>query len=102
MDGDALERLARYCARPPLSLRRLEHQEDGQVLYHAKHAAPGAPRLLRLSPMQFMGRLAALIPPPTLFSKPAWRQSLVSAQCCAMIPFLPTSKLGGADVRVHP
>ena len=64
MDGDALERLARYCARPPLSLRRLELQEDGQILYHAKHAAPGAPRLLRLSPMQFMGRLAALIPPP--------------------------------------
>ncbi|HMW53871.1 MAG TPA: transposase [Rhodocyclaceae bacterium] len=64
LDGDALERLARYCARPPLSLRRLELQEDGQILYHAKHAAPGAPRLLRLSPTQFMGRLAALIPPP--------------------------------------
>jgi hypothetical protein len=56
--------LARYCARPPLSLRRLELQEDGQVLYHAKHAAPGVPRLLRLSPTQCMGRLAALIPPP--------------------------------------
>ena len=30
----------------------------------AIYAAPGAPRLVRLSPMQFMGRLAALIPPP--------------------------------------
>lgn len=64
MDGDALERLARYCACPPLSLRRLALAEEGQILYHAKHAAPGAPRLLRLSPMQFMGRLAALIPSP--------------------------------------
>lgn len=53
VDGDALERLARYCARPPLSLRRLTLQEDGQILYHAKHAAPGAPRLLRLSPEKF-------------------------------------------------
>lgn len=64
LSGDALERLARYCARPPLSLRRLSLPEDGQILYHAKHAAPGAPRLLRLSPTQFWGRLAALIPPP--------------------------------------
>lgn len=64
MDGDALERLARYCARPPLSLRRLTLAEDGQSLYHAKHATPGAPRLFRLSPTQFMGCLAALYPPP--------------------------------------
>jgi hypothetical protein len=64
LDGDALERLARYCARPPLSLRRLALSEDGQVLYHAKRSASGAPRLLRRSPTQFMGSLAALIPPP--------------------------------------
>ncbi len=58
--GDALERLARYCARPPLALRRLSLAEDGQILYRVKHAAPGngrcgagarvpAPRLVAFS-----------------------------------------------------
>lgn len=64
LDGDAMERLARYCARPPLALRRLSLGQDGQILYRTKHAAPGAPRLLRLSPMQFMGKLSALVPTP--------------------------------------
>ena len=64
LDGDALERLARYCARPPLSLHRIAVDPDGQILYRAKHSAPGAPRRLHLSPTQFLGRIAALIPPP--------------------------------------
>lgn len=64
LDGDALERLARYCARPPLALRRPSLADDGQILYRVKHAAPGAPRLLRLTPTQFLGRLSALVPPP--------------------------------------
>lgn len=64
LDGDALEQLARYCARPPLALRRLSLGENGQILYRVKHAAPGAPRILRLPPLQFMGRLAALVAPP--------------------------------------
>lgn len=63
-DRDTLERLARYCARPPLALRRLSLAPDGQVLYRVKHAAPGGPRVLRLSPTQFLGKLAALVPPP--------------------------------------
>ena len=34
LDGDALERLARYCARPALALGRLSLAPDGQILYH--------------------------------------------------------------------
>ena len=64
LDGDSLERLARYCARPPLSLHRIAVDPDGQILYRAKHAAPGAPRRLHMSWAQFLGRIAALIPPP--------------------------------------
>ena len=63
LEGDALERLARYCARPALALGRLSLAPDGQILYHVKHVAPGAPRLLRLSPMEFLGRIAAWVPP---------------------------------------
>ena len=64
LDGDALERLARYCARPPLSLHRIAVDPDGQTLCRAKHSASGAPRRLHMSPTQFLGRIAALIPPP--------------------------------------
>ena len=32
--------------------------------FRVKHAAPGAPRRLHLSPTQFLDRIAALIPPP--------------------------------------
>lgn len=64
VDRDTLERLARYCARPPFPLQRLSLATDGQVLYLVKHAAPGEPRNLRLSPTQFLRKLAALVPPP--------------------------------------
>ena len=63
LDGDARERLARYCARPPLSLHRIAVDPHGRIVFRAKHAAPDAPRRLHLSPMQFLGRIAALIPP---------------------------------------
>lgn len=39
-------------------------EPDDQILYRAKHSAPGTPRRLHLSPTQFLGRIAALIPPP--------------------------------------
>ena len=99
LDGDALERLARYCARPPLALRRLSLAEDGQILYRVKHAAPGAPQLLRLSPMQFLGRLAALVPPPRsrltrfhgLFAPHSkHRDHIVPAQPDSAVPSPPT------------
>lgn len=63
-DRDALERLARYRARPPVALRRLSLEPNGQILYRVKHAAPGGPRVLRLTPTQFLGKHAALVPPP--------------------------------------
>ena len=99
LDGEALERLARYCARPPLALRRLAQADDGQILYRVKHAAPGAPRLLRLTPTQFLGRLAALVPPPRshltrfhgLFAPHSkHRDHIVPAQPHSAVPSPPT------------
>lgn len=63
-DGEGRERLARYCARPSLSLERLSIDSDGQVLYSLKRRAPGAPAVLTLSLTEFLVKLAALIPPP--------------------------------------
>ena len=63
-DGEGRERLARYCARPCLSLERLSIDSDGQVLYSLKRTAPGTPAVLTLSPTEFLAKLAVLIPPP--------------------------------------
>jgi hypothetical protein len=57
---ESRERLLRYCARSPLSLERLSLLEDGRIAYRVQHG--NAVRIM--TPMQFMARLAALIPPP--------------------------------------
>lgn len=56
----ARERLLRYCARPPLALERLSVLDDGRVCYRIKDT--GQVRLM--TPVQFLARLAALVPPP--------------------------------------
>lgn len=62
-DREGRERLLRYCARAPLSLERLSLLEDGRVAYRIK--APQGRRTHRvMTPLQFLARLCALIPPP--------------------------------------
>jgi hypothetical protein len=66
-DRAGLERLLRYCARPPFALERLEwgHREaEGEVLYRLPRPTPDGRTVLRLSPLEFLARLAALVPPP--------------------------------------
>jgi hypothetical protein len=58
------EGLLRYCARAPLSLERLSILDDGRIAYQVKHAYRGQRAVRVMTPMQFMARLAALIPPP--------------------------------------
>lgn len=53
-------RLLRYCARSALSLERLSPLDGGRIAYRVQHG--NAVRIM--TPMQFMARLAALIPPP--------------------------------------
>lgn len=62
-DREGRERLLRYCARPPLSLERLSVLADGRVAYRIKN--PRGQQTHRvMSPIQFLARLCALIPPP--------------------------------------
>lgn len=57
------ERLVRYCARPPLSLERLEVLPDGRIAYRLK--APRKGRTHRvMSPVEFLARFSAIVPPP--------------------------------------
>ena len=64
---DALEKLARYCARPPIALSRLAASSDGMRLsYRLKHRAPGTPELLYMTPLELLEKLSAIIPPPRM------------------------------------
>ena len=63
-DRLGLERVARYAGRPPLALSRLTLTAAGKVAYRLKRPRKsGAPALV-LTPLEFLGRLATLIPPP--------------------------------------
>lgn len=85
-DRQGLERLARYCARPAVSLERLSLLADGRVAYRIKWARRGGPTHRVMTPVEFLARLAALIPPPRhplvrfhgVFAPNAsWRKSVV-------------------------
>ena len=59
-----LEKLVRYCARPPLSHDRLCLREDGRVLLQLKTPWSDGTTHLAYDPLDFMAKLAALIPRP--------------------------------------
>jgi hypothetical protein len=65
-DRSGLERLLRYCARPPLALERLEQTSDEQLVYRFDKPQPDGRTQLRLTPLELIERLAALIPPPRI------------------------------------
>ena len=62
-DDEGRERLVRYCARPPFALDRIEVLKDGRVTYLMKTARRGSTHRV-MSPVEFLARLAVLIPPP--------------------------------------
>jgi hypothetical protein len=62
-DASARERLFRYCARAPLALERLTVLSDGRIAYAL--SKPWGQQTQRvMTPVQFLARLCALIPPP--------------------------------------
>jgi hypothetical protein len=67
-DRSGLERLIRYCARPPFALERL-HLVGGrsdQILYRLPGPDPAGRTALRLSALEFLDRLAKILPPPRI------------------------------------
>jgi hypothetical protein len=72
-DRAGLERLLRYCARPPFALQRLELRAHGEadagstrVVYRLPRPTPDGSTALSLTPLETLQRLALLIPPPRL------------------------------------
>jgi hypothetical protein len=85
-DDRGRERLARYGARPPLSLERLRRLPGGRVAYRLKYVTRGRGKFRIMTPMDFMARLSALIAPPryplvryagVLGPRNAWRKDIV-------------------------
>jgi hypothetical protein len=107
--GDDLgrERLCRYGARPAMALGRLRVLRSGVVAYRVKGVTgAGATRSARvkhrvMTPLEFLARLAALIPPPrrplvrfhgVIAPRSSWRRDVV--------PQPRFSEHGGCDQRV--
>jgi len=65
-DRAGLERLLRYCARPPFALERLEQLEAQRLIYHLPKLQRNGRTALSLTPLELLDQLAALIPPPCL------------------------------------
>jgi hypothetical protein len=63
-DRGGLERLARYCARPPFSLQRLDRWDGDTWIYRLTRPLASKETSLVLSPLELLSRLAALVPPP--------------------------------------
>jgi hypothetical protein len=70
-DRAALERLLRYCARPPFACERLR-KEGATLVYRCakQHSEPNSDKRgtrvdeLQLTPLELIDRIAALVPPP--------------------------------------
>jgi hypothetical protein len=80
------ERLMRYGARPPLALDRLRRLPGGRLAYRVKVLRDGRAKSRVMTPLEFLARLAALVPPPrypllryhgVLAPRSAWRRDVV-------------------------
>ena len=65
-DRDALEQLCRYITRPALANERVQINAASQVVLKRKTAWRDGTTHLVMSPLEFMQRLAALVPRPRL------------------------------------
>ena len=65
-DRQGIEQLARYITRPAISNERLAINRDGNAVLKLKTAWRNGTTHIVLTPMEFMQRLAALVPRPRL------------------------------------
>jgi hypothetical protein len=82
-----LERVLKYCARPPLGTQRVEQLPDGRVRLALKTPFSDGTSHMVFDPLEFLGRLTALIPRPhknllvyhgVLAARSKWRSRVVA------------------------
>lgn len=81
-----LENLCRYVARPAVATERLSVLPDGRLLYELRHRWRNGTTHIVFEPLEFLAKLAALVPPPRfnlvryhgiLAPAARWRSSIV-------------------------
>jgi hypothetical protein len=65
-DREGLERLCRYVNRPSLAYGRLQQLDNGDLAFALKTPWDNGATHLVFTPLEFIGRLAALTPPPRM------------------------------------
>jgi len=73
-DRAGIERLLRYCARPPFALERLHAMRgsaslaspEARLLYRFPRPTPDGRTEILLSPLQLLERIARFVPPPRM------------------------------------
>jgi hypothetical protein len=81
-----LEQLCRYITRPAIANERLKRNRAGNVVLQLKSAFKDGTTHIVMAPLEFMQRLAALVPPPRLHLIP----SVDSGQAASMVCWRPT------------
>jgi len=85
-ERERLERVCRYVLRPPVVDDRLRLTADGQVALQLRHRWADGTTHLMFDPVEFLGRLAVLVPRPrinlilyhgVLGPRAAWRRAVV-------------------------
>jgi hypothetical protein len=94
-DRQRLERLAQYCARPPVAMERLEPLPDGRLIYRFKRQGKDGTTHVILEPLELMEKLVAIVPAPRahlvrysgiLAPAAKWRALIVPAGTAAECP----------------
>jgi len=113
-DRAGLERLLRYCARPPFAMERLRKAGAALVYRCAKqHSEPTGDKRgakvdeLELSPLELINRIAALVPPPRThrhryFGVLAPNSPLRAAAVAMAAPALQAPAQTGQTVQTQP
>ncbi len=65
-EREKLEKICRYIARPALSEERLSTNVRGEIIYRLKKPWSDGTLAVKFTPMEFMERLAALVPRPKI------------------------------------
>ena len=106
-DRDGLERLLRYCGRPLLAATGLAHERlawagaDGEkVAYTLAHPDPDGRTVLILTPLEFLQRLAHLVPPPRRHLLRYWGVLAPNAPLRARVIALAAAASGNATAGV--
>lgn len=78
---EPLEKLLRYCARPPIADDRLKQRPDGRIVLQLKSTWHDGTTHLELDALDFVARCAALVPRPHSWTAPPSAASSPTSAC---------------------